>query len=69
LSVVLYGCETYSVTIREKHRLRAVEYRVLRRIFLLKKEEATEGLTKLNTEELDHFSLHQILLGLSSKGN
>jgi hypothetical protein len=33
LSVVLYGCETWSLTSREEHRLRVFENRVLRRIF------------------------------------
>jgi hypothetical protein len=33
LPAVLYGCETWSLTPREQHRLRAVENRVLRRIF------------------------------------
>jgi hypothetical protein len=33
LSVVLYGCETWSLTLREEHRLRVFENRVLRRIF------------------------------------
>jgi hypothetical protein len=33
LSVVLYGCETWSFTLREGHRLRVFETRVLRRIF------------------------------------
>ena len=33
LPVVLYGCETWSLTLREKHRLRVFENRVLRRIF------------------------------------
>jgi hypothetical protein len=33
LPVVLYGCETWSVTLREEHRLRVFENRVLRRIF------------------------------------
>jgi hypothetical protein len=37
LPVVLYGCETWSLTLREKHRLRAFENRVLRRIFGLKR--------------------------------
>jgi len=35
LSVVVYGCETWSLTLREERRLRVVEYRVLRRIFSL----------------------------------
>jgi hypothetical protein len=33
LPVVLYGCETWSLTPREKHRMRAFENRVLKRIF------------------------------------
>ena len=33
LPVVLYGCETWSLTLREEHRLRVFENKVLRRIF------------------------------------
>jgi hypothetical protein len=33
LPVVLYGCENWSLTLREEHRLRVFEHRVLRRIF------------------------------------
>jgi hypothetical protein len=40
--VVLYGCETWSVTLREEHRLRVFENRVLRRIFGPKRDEVTE---------------------------
>jgi hypothetical protein len=36
IPVVLYGCETWSLTLREEHRLRMFENRVLRRIFGLK---------------------------------
>jgi uncharacterized membrane protein len=39
LSVVLYGCETWSLTLREERRLRVFENRVLRRIFGPKREE------------------------------
>jgi hypothetical protein len=39
LPVVLYGCETWSLTLREEHRLRVFENRVLRRIFGPKREE------------------------------
>jgi hypothetical protein len=39
LPVVLYGCETWSPTLREEHRLRAFENRVLRRIFGPKRDE------------------------------
>jgi hypothetical protein len=41
LPVVLYGCETWSLTLREEHRLRAFENRVLRRIFGPKRDEVT----------------------------
>jgi hypothetical protein len=41
LPVVLYGCETWSLTLREEHRLRVFENRVLWRIFGLKRDEVT----------------------------
>jgi hypothetical protein len=50
--VVLYGCETCSLTLREEHRLRVFENRVLRRIFGSKKDEVTGGWRKLHNEEL-----------------
>jgi hypothetical protein len=52
LHVVLYGCETWSLTLREKHRQRVFENRVLRRIFGPKRDEVTEELRKLHNEEL-----------------
>jgi hypothetical protein len=42
LPVVLYGCETVSLTLWEEHRLRVFENRVLRRIFGPKRDEVTE---------------------------
>jgi hypothetical protein len=39
LPVVLFGCETWSLTLREEHKQRVFENRVLRRIYLLKKDE------------------------------
>jgi hypothetical protein len=51
LSVVLYGCETWPVTLREKHRLKVFENRMLG-IFGSKKHEVTEGRRKLHNEEL-----------------
>jgi len=39
LPVVFYGCETWSLTLREKRRLRVIENRVLRRIFGSKRDE------------------------------
>jgi hypothetical protein len=41
LPVVLYGCETWSLTLREEHRLRVFENRVLRGIFGPKEDEVT----------------------------
>ena len=41
LPVVLYGCETWSLTLREQPRLRVSENRVLRRIFGPKRDEVT----------------------------
>jgi hypothetical protein len=41
LPVVLYGCKTWSLTLREEHRLRVSENRVLRRIFGPKRDEVT----------------------------
>jgi hypothetical protein len=52
LPVVLNGCETWSLTLREEHRLGVFENRVLRRIFGPKRDEETEGWRKLHNEEL-----------------
>jgi hypothetical protein len=52
VNVVLYGCETLSVTLREEHRLRVFENRVLRRIFGPKRDEMTGDWRKLHNEEL-----------------
>jgi hypothetical protein len=50
--VNLYECETWSLTLREEHGLRAFENRVLRRIFGSKRDEVTGELRKLHNEEL-----------------
>jgi hypothetical protein len=52
LPVVLYGCETWSHTMRKEHGLRVFENRVLRRIFEPKRDEATEEWRRLHKEEL-----------------
>jgi hypothetical protein len=52
LPVVLYGYETWSLTLREEHRLRVFENRVLRRIFGPTRDEVTGGWRKLHNEEL-----------------
>jgi len=52
-SVVLYGCETWSFTLREKRRLRVFENRVLRKIFGPKRDEVIRDWKKLHNEELN----------------
>jgi hypothetical protein len=52
LPVVLYWCETWSLTVREEHKLRVFENRVLRRIFGPKRDRVMEGWRKLHNEEL-----------------
>jgi hypothetical protein len=53
LPVVLYGCETWSVTLREEQRLRVLENSVLRRIFGPKRDQATGDWRRLHNEELN----------------
>jgi len=48
LPVGLYGCETWSLTVREERRLRVFENRVLRRVFGPKREEVTGEWRKLH---------------------
>jgi len=57
----LYGCETWSLILREERRLRVFENRVLRRVFGPKKDEVTGEWIKLQNEELrDLYSLPNI---------
>ena len=51
LPVVLYGCEAWSVTLREECRLRVLENRILRRIFVPKRDDYGER-RRLHDEEL-----------------
>jgi len=53
LPVVLYGCETLLLTLREEHRLRVFENRVLRRIFGPKRDEVAGEWERLHNEELN----------------
>jgi len=64
LPFVLYGCETWSLTLREERRLRVFENRVLRRIFGPKREEITREWRKLHNVNLnDLFSSPSIVSG------
>jgi hypothetical protein len=62
LLVVLYGCETWSLILREEYRLRLLENRVLRRIVRQKRDDVTGECRKLHNEELrDLFSSPSIV--------
>jgi hypothetical protein len=68
LSVVLYGSETWSLTLREEHRLRGFENRVLRRIFGLKRKEDGSW-RKLHNDELHNlYSSPNIVRVIKSRG-
>ena len=53
MPVVLYGCETSSLTLREERRLRVFENRVLRRVFGPKRDEVRREWRKLHNKELN----------------
>jgi hypothetical protein len=63
----LYGCETWSLTLREEHRLRVFENRVQRRIFGLKGDEVMGDWRNLHSGELPNLYSSQILLGRSNE--
>ena len=66
--MVLYGCETWSLTLREERRLRVFENRVLRRVFGPKRDELTGEWRKLRSEELnDLYSLPNIVRVVKSR--
>jgi len=53
LPIVLYGCETWSLTLREEHRLKVFENRVLRRVFGPRRNEVTGEWRKLHNDYLN----------------
>ena len=68
LPIVLYGCETWSLTLRKERRLRVFENRMLRRIFGPKRDEVTGEWRKLHNEELnDLYCSHNIVRVLKSR--
>jgi hypothetical protein len=68
LPSVLYRCETWCLTLREKHRLRVCEKRVLRRIFGLNRNEVTEEWRKLHSGELHNvYSSPDIIKQIKSR--
>jgi hypothetical protein len=68
LPVVLYGCETWSLTLREERRLRVFENSVLRRVFGPKRDEVTGEWRKLHNEELNGmYCSSNIVRGIKSR--
>jgi hypothetical protein len=68
LPVVLYGCEAWSLTLREERRLKAFENRVLRRVFGSKRDEVTGEWRKLHNEEINYlYSLPNIVRVVKSR--
>jgi hypothetical protein len=66
--VVLYGCETWLLTLTEEHRLRVFENRVLRRIFVAKRDKVTKNWRKLQNEEFnDLYSTPTIVQVIKSR--
>ena len=63
LPIVLYGLETWSLTLREERRLRVLENRVLRRIFGPKRDEVAGEWRKLYNEELNDLRSSPVLIG------
>jgi len=63
LPVVLYGCETWSLTLREERRVRGFENRVLRRVFGSKRDELTGNVENYVTKNLRIFTPYPILCG------
>jgi hypothetical protein len=67
LPVVLYGCETWSLIIREKHRVRMFENKVVRRIFGRKRDQVT-GWKRLHNGALrDLYSSPSIIRMIKSR--
>ena len=67
LRVVLYGCETWSLTLREERRLRVFENRMLRRRFGPKTDEMAGELRKVHNEELNYLFLSNIVRMIKSR--
>jgi hypothetical protein len=67
-AVVLYGCETWTLTLREEHKLRVFENRVLRRIFGPKREEVTGGWRILHSEKLHNLCSSPYIIRIIKTG-
>jgi hypothetical protein len=69
LPVVLYGCENWSLTLREEHRLRVFQNRVLRGIFGPKRDEVTGEWRKLHSGELHNLYSSPDIMILLDRSN
>jgi hypothetical protein len=68
MPLVLYGCETWPLTLRDERNLRVFENRVLRKLFGPKRDEVTGEWRKLHNEELsDLYALPNILRVVKSR--
>jgi hypothetical protein len=66
-TLVLCGCETWSLTLREEHRLRVFENRALRRIFGLKGDEVIGGWRKLHNQLHNSYCSPSIIRMIKSR--
>ena len=57
MPVFLYGCETWSLTLREERKLRVFENKVFKRIFGPRRDEVTGDWRRLHNEEINVFVL------------
>jgi hypothetical protein len=62
--VILYGCGTWSLTLREDHKLRVFENRVLRRIFGPNRDQVKGERKKLHNKELRNFYSSPSITGI-----
>jgi hypothetical protein len=68
LHLILYGCETWSRTLKEEHLLRVYDNKMLRRICVPKRDEVTGGWRKLHNEALrDLYSSPSIIRIIRSR--
>jgi hypothetical protein len=67
LPIVLYGCETWSLTLREEHRLKVFKNKLMRKISAPKRDNVTVERKRLHSEEIHDSSTHPILFGASKE--
>jgi hypothetical protein len=65
ISPVSYRCETWSLTLREEHRFRVAEKRILRRIFGPRRGESAEGWRRLDNKELHNLRASPIIIRMN----